>query len=46
VNGEHAKGTLLKTGATFEATLISTNIYEKQGGSWLMVSHQAQIVPK
>jgi len=46
VNTEHAKGTLLKTGAVFESTLISTNIYEKQGDSWLMVSHQAQIVPK
>ena len=46
VNTEHAKGTLVKTGAAFEATLVSTNIYEKQGNVWLMVSHQAQGIPK
>ena len=46
VNTEHAKGTLVKTGAAFEATLISTNIYERQGDVWLMVSHQAQGIPK
>ena len=46
VNTEHAKGTFLKTGAASDSTLISTNIYEKQGDSWLMVSHQAQIIPK
>jgi ketosteroid isomerase-like protein len=43
VNTEHAKGTFL-TGAAFDSTLISTNIYEKQGKSWLMVSHQSQII--
>ena len=46
VNTEDAKGTYLKTGAAFDSTLISTNIYEKQGDSCLMVSHQAQIIPK
>jgi ketosteroid isomerase-like protein len=46
VNTEHLKGTLVKTGASIEWTLISTNIYEKQGDSWLMVSHQGQVIPK
>jgi ketosteroid isomerase-like protein len=42
---EHATGTL-KSGTAFDSTLVSTNIYEKQDGRWLMVSHQAQFVPK
>jgi ketosteroid isomerase-like protein len=46
VNIEHAKGTFLKTNTAFESTLISTNIYEKREGGWLMVSHQTQIIPK
>ncbi len=42
---EHGTGTV-KDGTTFEQRLISTNIYEKNGGAWLMVSHQAQATPK
>lgn len=37
---EHATGKL-KSGAAFEWDLISTNVYEKIGGRWLMVSHHA-----
>jgi ketosteroid isomerase-like protein len=42
---EHATGTL-KNGTAFDSTLVSTNIYEKQGGRWMMVLHEAQFVPK
>jgi hypothetical protein len=46
VEREHGAG-ILKEGTAFDdGALVSTNIYEKQGERWLMVSHQAQSVPK
>ena len=38
---EHASGKLKSGGAAIEWDLISTNVYEKIGGRWLMVSHHA-----
>jgi len=40
VAAEHAVGKL-KGGTPIEWDLISTNVYEKIGGQWLMVSHHA-----
>ena len=35
-----------KAGEPFTFDTIVTNIYEKEGNKWLMVSHHAQIPPK
>ena len=45
VGTENAKLTF-KTGEVREFTTFTTNVFEKDGNRWLMVSHQAGVVPK
>jgi ketosteroid isomerase-like protein len=45
VGTENAKLTF-KTGEVREFVTFTTNIYEKDGNRWLMVSHQAAMQPK
>jgi ketosteroid isomerase-like protein len=45
VGTENAKLTF-KTGEVREFVTFTTNIYEKEGNRWLMVSHQAAMQPK
>lgn len=45
VGTENAKLTF-KTGEVREFVTFTTNVFEKDGDRWLMVSHQAGIVPK
>ena len=45
VGTENAKLTF-KTGEVREFVKFTTNVFEKDGDRWLMVSHQAGIVPK
>lgn len=45
VGTENAKLTF-KTGEVREFVTFTTNIYEKDGNRWLMVSHQASMQPK
>jgi ketosteroid isomerase-like protein len=40
MNTEHASGKL-KSGGPVDWDLISTNVFEKIEGRWLMVSHHA-----
>jgi ketosteroid isomerase-like protein len=45
VGTENAKGKT-KAGATVAFDIFVTNIYEKDGNHWLMVSHHAGILSK